>query len=514
MTLALQLRRELPGLTVSVIEKSQRPLPPACHKVGESSVEVGARYYTETLGLSDYFRESQLPKLGLRFFFGDSSGPIEDRPEFGASRFAPVPSYQIDRGVFENDLRGFAESAGVALLEGYGVSDVELGSGTGVHKVIYRKSLKHPARAVTCRWAVDASGRRRLLLSKLGLKRENGHDVSAVWFRMKGRLDVCDLVPRARRDWHEKVPDNKRFYSTNHLMGRGYWVWLIPLSSGHTSVGIVADEEVHPFAGYATFPAAREWLKTHEPVLDRYLEGREPADFKRMKLFSYGAKRVFSPRRWACVGEAGLFTDPFYSPGSDFIAVGNTMVTRMIELDRRKEPLAVVSNFERLYFLLYKIVIEYYRKSYPIFGTAHVMTAKNVWDWSVYWSFMAPLFFHGLLVPEHLRRAIELGGKIKALNDKTQELFRRWAARAPDRRPFAFLELFQFPILRELHLDLRAEKSAERAFADMELALVRLRELSGALFAQAGREVPGLAGADKSRRKTTGIKEQLELIFS
>jgi hypothetical protein len=30
-------------------------------------------------------------------------------------------------------------------------------------------------------------------------------------------------------------------------MGKGDWVWLIPLVNGRTSVGIVADARLHPF---------------------------------------------------------------------------------------------------------------------------------------------------------------------------------------------------------------------------------------------------------------------------
>ena len=37
--------------------------------------------------------------------------------------------------------------------------------------------------------------------------------------------------------------------------------------------------------------------------------------------------------RTGLVGEAAAFLDPFYSPGSDFIAIGNTMVGRLIEED-------------------------------------------------------------------------------------------------------------------------------------------------------------------------------------
>jgi hypothetical protein len=42
---------------------------------------------------------------------------------------------------------------------------------------------------------------------------------------------------------------------------------------------------------------------------------------------------VFSARRWALTGEAGLFLDPFYSPGTDFIAISNTYITELVARD-------------------------------------------------------------------------------------------------------------------------------------------------------------------------------------
>ncbi len=48
---------------------------------------------------------------------------------------------------------------------------------------------------------------------------------------------------------------------TNHLMGEGYWVWLIPLSSGPISIGIVADPRFHPFDEITTLDAAIDWLR-------------------------------------------------------------------------------------------------------------------------------------------------------------------------------------------------------------------------------------------------------------
>ena len=123
LTLGLQLRRDLPQLSVLILERTKRPLPAAAHKVGESAVELGSMYF-EDLGLETNLRERQLRKLGLRFFPGGGRLPLQQRAELGATEEPRVVSYQIDRGMFEQDLRGLVQERGVTLVEGATVTDV------------------------------------------------------------------------------------------------------------------------------------------------------------------------------------------------------------------------------------------------------------------------------------------------------------------------------------------------------------------------------------------------------
>ena len=46
-----------------------------------------------------------------------------------------------------------------------------------------------------------------------------------------------------------------------YFVGKGYWVWFIPLSTGATSVGIVADPQFHELDTFRTFERALEWLR-------------------------------------------------------------------------------------------------------------------------------------------------------------------------------------------------------------------------------------------------------------
>ena len=105
LSFAIQCRQKLPNASITVLEKRKHPVPEAAHKVGESTVEVAAYYFGEVLGLKEHILEDQLPKLGLRFFFpGGDNSRIEERLELGGNRYAPCPSYQLDRGRFENYL--------------------------------------------------------------------------------------------------------------------------------------------------------------------------------------------------------------------------------------------------------------------------------------------------------------------------------------------------------------------------------------------------------------------------
>ena len=113
LTLALQLRQQEPELSIRIIERRTHPVPEAAFKVGESSVEIGAHYFADVLGLRGHLDAEQIRKFGFRFFFSDGSTHIDRCTELGVSRLLPTPSWQIDRGRFENHLGERARALGV-----------------------------------------------------------------------------------------------------------------------------------------------------------------------------------------------------------------------------------------------------------------------------------------------------------------------------------------------------------------------------------------------------------------
>ncbi len=243
-------------------------------------------------------------------------------------------------------------------------------------------------------------------------------------------------------------------------MGEGYWVWLIPLASGSTSIGIVADPRVHALRDINSVDKALLWLEQHEPECAASIRAhREKVqDFLAIKKMSRGSRQVFSADRWGLVGEAAAFLDPFYSPGSDFIAIGNTMVGKLIEDDlagRSIEHLAPA--LQSVFLTLFQNNLLTYRDQYPLFGNPRIMALKFVWDYAVYWGFPALLYFNGKLTDvgfiQSLAKGIE---EIREMNLKMQQFFRDWhqADRTVRAEP-AFVDQSQIELMTRLNAELR-----------------------------------------------------------
>ncbi len=484
LALARQLSREQPQLSVVVIEKTQRPLPVAAFKVGESTVEASAHYLREVLGLGEHLVAAQFKKCGLRYFFGDSAGPHAHRPEFGLSRFPSIDSYQLDRGMLESALRELC-ARDARLLEGHTVDEIALGPHDEPHTVVGSGPGGERV-SIRARWVIDATGRRRLLQRHLGLPRTSAAEVPfhAAWFRVPGRLDVDDLVPLGERGWHARVESGARYFSTNHLMGRGYWVWLIPLASGFTSVGVVVHGGIHEFASLSTRARCAEWLERNEPTLANVLEGKELADFLAFKEYSYSCSRVFSRDRWACVGDAGLFADPFYSPGMWQIALSNGIAAQMIRREREGALSAAdVDAMNDSYVQVNDELTRTIQSTFEYSDRPAVVAAKLLWDFATGWPLTGALIINDALVDEHKRRSgLHADPRFWHLSRVMRALLVQWGNRSTGRLGFSFIDYQAIPFIRELYLRVLHRKDAAELARDHELTMNLLEELAQAIF--------------------------------
>jgi flavin-dependent dehydrogenase len=429
LCLSKQLKDADPALSVLVIDPTPVPLPKAAHKVGESSVEVGAYYLAEVIGLHDYLESQHLEKLGLRYFYGGRDA-FSQEPEFGVRRFLPAKSYQLDRGTLEQYLRELVAAEGVVLAEGRQVDDISLGGSGTPHVVTYRGTADDPAGPleVSCRWVVDATGRRRLLQRKLGLGKRYPQPHNAVWFRVAGRVDIDETVTSDRATWHERVTD-PRWNSTNHLMFEGGWIWLIPLFPDQTSVGIVTTEKLHAISSFNRIERAIEFIDQRLPGLGPVIAKLPLLDFRVLRNYSHSSARVFSADRWACVGDAAAFADPYYSVGSNMIAYANGLTVKMITDERDGRPdEEFVRHANRWFLSLAENLTNGIQSGYPFYDKPVIMALKTIWDFYVGWGFSDPQYYHQTFLNPAASNAISgVGARSVATQASVLSLLADWS---------------------------------------------------------------------------------------
>lgn len=449
LTLAIQLKSASPDLDVVVLENKTFPVPETTAKVGESTVEIGSHYLTEVIGLQDHFDEKHLRKFGLRCFMGEPQKEFSQLDEIGVSNLFGIPTYQIDRGVLENELYDKASACGVNIIDGVNTSNLKMEAQQQQIDI----SSNDETKTLKSRWLLDAAGRRSLVKNELSLEQENDHKGNAVWFRIDRKIVIDEWA--TEEEWQQRTYEpRKRWLSTNHLMGPGYWVWIIPLGTGATSIGIVMDDQVCDEAKLDNYDKAYAWLAENQPQCAEAISGAKVLDYVAIRDYSYDCKKVFSDDGWGLSGEAGLFADPFYSPGSDLIAISNTFINELVKQQQLKQDIRFESSvYNSLQKTFFDSTLSLYTHQYGGFGDRTMMGAKLLWDYSYYWGVLSLLYFNNTFIDiEKMRELNPILLKTKMLNQQVQEKMRMRASkrlRIPAQG--IFLDQYLIPCLRHFN---------------------------------------------------------------
>jgi len=385
--LARQLRIAMPSLTIGVFEKRAE----TSYKVGESTVEIATNYFLRRLNLSAYLHEHQLPKNGLRFFFDDEekSTDLWNMSEIGGVAFPYHPAFQIDRARMEADLLNMNQENGINVYREARVENIHLGTPSKSqtrHSFDVQQAHNQNFHG-QARWIIDASGRSSLLARQLHLRLpESGHTLGSIWGRFRHVTNIDTVGPDTFR---KRIRYTSRRLATCHFCYSGYWIWVIPLGEGVTSVGVVLDRSVHWEDTLRKEEGFLAFLRKHAAVWS-LLKNAELIDIGSLGSLSYGTQQYLSSHGWGLTGEAAAFTDPFYSPGSDFIALENDFLTDLIQRDLQEESEERLQQIASLYndymCFRYEASMRLYRNLYSLLGSYPLLKLK--------WQLDFPLYYH------------------------------------------------------------------------------------------------------------------------
>jgi flavin-dependent dehydrogenase len=383
---AILLRRELPQLRVLIVEKATA----FDEKVGEATTEMSAMFLTRRLAMWQHLENEQLPKEGLRYWFSNEKVTGHaNASETGGFIRSTVPSFQLRRDALDEHLLATAVAEGAELWRPAKVRDVVVGDFE--HRITVE--VNGETREVQCRWVLDATGRVNLVGRKLGLiERNEEHPTAAIWCRWKNVRHIDDLAVRLGLSGGNV---SSRRLGTNHYTGYGYWIWVIPLGNGETSIGVVFDKrliDLHHSKNRADDFIA--FLKAI-PALNELIEGAEPRldDLRFYSHLAYATKQYMG-RGWALLGDAAAFLDPYYSPGLDHASFTVEATVEIMKKDAMSAgesnaltPLIAEHNetFVRSYWRFFRAA---YKDKYYYMGEGDLLSAAMLIDTAQYYIFV------------------------------------------------------------------------------------------------------------------------------
>lgn len=345
------------ALKVLVIERQET----LGRRVGESTVELSTYFLTRVLGLTRHLNERHTVKQGFRYWFnpgigqqgsgiaGERDGGMQgenaglgmgDCTEMGGRYLSRVGSFQVDRAVLDAEVLGRVEALGGEVWRPGSVRSIELKE-SGTQRLTVK--IDGQERTVTTRWVVDASGRQAMVARQRGeVMPLEGHPTAAVWGRWKNTLDFDAPQTLQRFPGLAGKFYGTRHTATNHLMGDGWWAWVIPLKDGDTSIGITWDQRLFTWprrsgadAGGSLGDQLRSVLETH-PVGRELIANAEliEGDVHVRRNLPYTCATPAGDG-FLLVGDAAGFIDPFYSMGLDYLAMTSISGSALILNERR-----------------------------------------------------------------------------------------------------------------------------------------------------------------------------------
>jgi flavin-dependent dehydrogenase len=386
---AFLLKRQHPSLRILIIEKSEQ----FDRKVGESTSEVSACFLTRVLNLAHHLGHEQISKSGLRlWFYRNSEDDFSRCTEVGPKSQPRLATFQLDRSKLDQKILEKAANAGCELWRPAKLLELDL---AGERKNKLKVKVDEEFRSVTARWVIDGSGRAATISRKLKLFEPlTAHPISSVWARFRNTTDLDGASIWESNPQFTEICWTMRQWATNHLMGYGWWCWIIPLKGGDFSVGIVYDSRIfqlpHP-SGATLAQRLKSHLLTH-PLGRKLFADAEPNenDTRAYSMLSFYSKQTVGDG-WALVGDAAGFLDPLYSPGLDFVSYTVSNAVEIVGKSLAGEDISAVRDrYNKRYQAQFHTWFEgVYKDKYYYLGDVEMMCAAFLMDVGAY--FLGPV---------------------------------------------------------------------------------------------------------------------------
>jgi hypothetical protein len=194
--------------------------------------------------------------------------------------------------------------------------------------------------------------------------------------------------------FHPTESLSSRYYATNHWMGTGHWLWMIPLDTQtmEMSIGVIHHHDVIPAEQINSEDKFYAFLKANHNILYRIIKSGEQVDFNYWPRLAHMSKTMFSSDNWYVIGDAACIFDAFYGFGTTMTSIAIESVTEIIRAklageSNAEEKRAAYNNFN-LTFARYA--------NHLVSNHAKQLGHASIMSWRLY---LEPMWWFGVMVP-------------------------------------------------------------------------------------------------------------------
>jgi len=343
------------GFKVKVVEKSTFPR----FVIGESLLPRCMDHFDEVdllQPLKDFGFEI---KSGARFMRGEEICNFDFAKKHGEGWNW---TWQVPRADFDTVLTNTLTKRGVDIAFEQEVTSVEI---TEKGSTVTLKNSKGEISKIFAKFIIDSSGYGRVLPRLLDLDKPSPLPKHSSIF-----AHVNDT----------KRPEGKEgTLITFDVLSKETWLWVIPFSNGHTSIGLVGPTEYMDSFKGTNEEKLKEIINLSTYYRDRFDGVDIEFEPKLIKNYSKSVKQIYG-KGYALTGNSAEFLDPVFSSGVTFATESALLAAKLAAKELKGEEV----NWEVDYY-------GYIKEGVDVFST-------YVKEW--YTGNLQKIFFHRPENPE------------------------------------------------------------------------------------------------------------------
>jgi flavin-dependent dehydrogenase len=294
------------GFKVHVVEKEKFPR----FVIGESLLPR-CMEVLEDCDLLDAVKEKKFQeKFGAKFMLGDNVADFNFSDKFSEGWSW---TWQVPRAEFDSALINAVAKRGVTVDFETTVTGIEFFEDESSLTTV--QHLNNETSKIRARFIIDASGYGRVIPRLY-------------------KLDVpSNLLPRKAVFAHVEDPDRYNYDEPNRIIIVNYapatWVWIIPFSSGITSLGFVGN---HDFFDQVEGDLTKQFdtlIKGNVYLNERFDKSKRFFEPRKLEGWSTKTEKFFG-NGFVLTGNVTEFLDPIFSSGVMFATVSSQVATKLV----------------------------------------------------------------------------------------------------------------------------------------------------------------------------------------